>query len=125
MTSLWTQLAAELKVDLEVVPTLLSTPWWHEGRWLRQLWGLALVFPLWPSWPVLKSGVKHLVQGSSRAITPLGVGLLSTLAALTVMLLMVVGKYGGNPTGLARVGDHSPVSAGRAAGIGRLGGQAG
>ena len=69
-----------------------------------------MAFPLWPSWPVLKSGVKQLVQGSSRAITPVGVGLLSTLAALTVMLLVVVGKYGGNPTGLARVGDQFPLS---------------
>ena len=110
LTSLWTQLAAELKADLQVVPTPPSTPWWHEGRWLRQLWGLPLAFPLWPSWPVLKSGVKQLVQGSSRAITPVGVGLLSTLAALTVMLLVVVAKYGGNPTGLARVGDQFPLS---------------
>ena len=110
LTSLWTQLAAELKADLQVVPTAPSTPWWHEGRWLRQLWGLPLACPLWPSWPVLKSGVKQLVQGSSRAITPVGVGLLSTLAALTVMLLVVFGKYGGNPIGLARVGDQFPLS---------------
>lgn len=110
LTSLWTQLAAELKADLQVVPTPPSTPWWHEGRWLRELWGLALACPLWPSWPVLKSGLKGLVQGSRQAITPAGVGVLSTLAALAVMLFVVFGKYGGNPTGLARIGDQFPLS---------------
>ena len=110
LTSLWTQLAAELKADLRVVSTPRSTPWLHESRWLRELWGLPLAFPLWPSWPVLKSRVKQLVQGSSRAITPAAVGLLSTWAAMIVMLLVVFGKYGGNPTGLARVGDHFPLS---------------
>ena len=110
MTSLWTQLTSELNADLQVVLTPPSTPWWHEGRWLRQLWGLLLSFPFWPSWPVFKSGVKQLAQGSNRAVTPLGVGLLSTLAALTLMLLVVFGKYGGNPTGLARVGERFPVS---------------
>ncbi len=110
LTTLWTQLAADIKADLQPVPIPPSTSCWYEGRWLRELWGLPLACPLWPSWPVLKSGVKGVVQGSSRAITPVGVGVLSTLAALVVMLLLVFGKYGGNPTGFARVGDQFPLS---------------
>ena len=110
LTSLWTQLAVEINADLQPVPLPPSTPLWHEGRWLRELWGMPLAFPLWPSWPVLKSTVKGFVQGSTSALTPLGVGLLSTLAALSVMLLLVFGKYGGNPTGLARVGAEFPLS---------------
>jgi len=107
---LWTQLAAELNADLQPAPPPPSTPWWHEGRWLRELWGLLLTCPLWPSWPVLKSGVKQMVQGNSRSMTPMGVGLLSTVLALTLMLFAVFGKYAGNPTGLARVGDQFPLS---------------
>lgn len=110
LTSLWTQLAVELNGDLQPVPMPPSTPLWHEGRWLRELWGLPLVFPFWPSWPVLKSTLKGVVQGSTSALTPIGVGLFSTLAALSVMLLLVFGKYGGNPTGLARVGADFPLS---------------
>ena len=107
---LWVRLAFDVQSQNTIISPPPSTPWWHEGRWLRELWGLPLACPLWPSWPVLKSGVKGLVQGSSRAITPAAVGILSTLAALVLMLLVVFGKYGGNPIGLARIGDQFPLS---------------
>ena len=87
-----------------------STPWHHEQRWLRQLWGAFLVIPGWPSWPTVKAALKRLLQGSEQAITPGGVGMLAGLAALLVWALVVFGKYGGNPTGLARIGDQITLS---------------
>ena len=42
--------------------------------------------------------------------TPAGVGLLSAVLALLLGLVIVFGKYGGNPTGLARIGDQLPLS---------------
>ena len=41
---------------------------------------------------------------------PVAVGLLTGLIALLVWALVVFGKYGGNPTGLARIGDQLPLS---------------
>lgn len=41
---------------------------------------------------------------------PVAVGLLTGLIALMVWALVVFGKYGGNPTGLARIGDQLPLS---------------
>jgi len=59
---------------------------------------------------VFKQIVKTLLQGGSGAIQPRAVGLLSGLIALLVWALVVFGKYGGNPTGLARIGDQLPLS---------------
>jgi len=41
---------------------------------------------------------------------PAAIGLLTGLIALLVWALVVFGKYGGNPTGLARIGDQLPLS---------------
>ena len=41
---------------------------------------------------------------------PVAIGLLTGLIALLVWALVVFGKYGGNPTGLARIGDQLPLS---------------
>lgn len=49
----------------------------------------------------------QVVAASRR---PVAVGLLSGLIALLVWALVVFGKYGGNPTGLARIGDQLPLS---------------
>jgi hypothetical protein len=59
---------------------------------------------------VFKQTVKTLLQGGSGAIQPRAVGLLTGLMALLVWALVVFGKYGGNPTGLARIGDQLPLS---------------
>lgn len=106
----WLTLAAEIAADAPIVMPPPSTPLGHEQRWLRQLWGALLAVPLWPSWPSLKAGLKRLVQGSAQAIHPRGVGGLAALLALLVWGLVVFGKYGGNPTGLARIGDQLPLS---------------
>jgi hypothetical protein len=83
----------------------VSTPWWHEQRWLRQLWGQGLVLPGWPSWPVLKALLKRGLQGGGT-LGPRGIGALAGLAALLVWAGLVFGKFGGNPTGLARIGER-------------------
>jgi hypothetical protein len=83
----------------------VSTPWWHEQRWLRQLWGQGLLLPGWPSWPVLKALLKRGLQGGGE-LGPLGIGALAGLVALLVWALLVFGKFGGNPTGLARIGER-------------------
>ena len=41
---------------------------------------------------------------------PFAIGLLTGSIALLVWALVVFGKYGGNPTGLARIGDQLPLS---------------
>jgi len=46
--------------------------------------------------------------GASRR--PVGIGFLTGLIALLVWGLVVFGKYQGNPTGLARIGDQLPLS---------------
>lgn len=102
----WIRLVREIAAGAPVVSPPPSTPWYHEQRWLRQLWGALLVIPGWPSWPALKAWLKRRVQGDERAIRPRGVALLAGLVALLVWALVVFGKYGGNPTGLARIGDQ-------------------
>ena len=106
----WLALAEAIADDEPPLPIPASTPLLHEQRWLRQLWGALLAFPWWPSWPALKAGLKRLVQGGEQAIRPRGVGVLAALLALLVWALVVFGKYGGNPTGLARIGDRMPLS---------------
>lgn len=106
----WIQLALRISAAEPVATPPPSTPWHHEQRWLRQLWGRLLWIPGWPSWPSLKAGLKRLVQGRETALGPVGVGWLTGLVALLVWALVVFGKYGGNPSGLARIGDQIPLS---------------
>jgi len=101
----WLRLAQELEQGYAPQPVPVSTPWWHEQRWLRQLWGQGLVLPGWPSWPVLKALLKRGLQGGGE-LRPRGIGALAGLAALLVWALLVFGKFGGNPTGLARIGER-------------------
>lgn len=83
-----------------------STAWNHEQRFLRELWGKALFLHLVPSWPSLKS----IIKASTHQIVPSTVGCLSAVVAFLVWFVIVFGKYGGNPTGLARIGDELPLS---------------
>jgi len=106
----WIDLARAIRAGTPVAPMPPSTPWHHEQRWLRQLWGALLMVPGWPSWPSAKASLKRLLQGGEQAITPRAVGLLAGLVALLVWALVVFGKYGGNPSGLARIGDQMPLS---------------
>ena len=97
-------------VDGETESALLpSTPWWHEWRWLRQLWGQGLRIPGWPSWPGFKQSLKKLIGGWWE-LKPFGVAVVSGLLALLVWALLVFGKFGGNPTGLARIGEQFAVN---------------
>jgi len=105
----WLQLAQELVEGHALEPVPVSTPWWHEQRWLRQLWGQGLVLPGWPSWPALKTLLKRGLQGGGE-LGPRGIGALAGLAALLVWALLVFGKFGGNPTGLARIGERFAVN---------------
>jgi glycosyltransferase involved in cell wall biosynthesis len=112
----WLQLAAEIQAGFVAAPPPPSTPWQHEQRWLRQLWGALLMCPVWPSWPSLKASLKRRVQGGEQAIGPRFVALLAGCCALLLWAGLVFGKYGGNPTGLARIGDqlpHSPLLKGQ------------
>ena len=106
----WVDLVQDIAAHAPVVSPQPSTPWHHEQRWLRQLWGVLLVIPGWPSWPSVKAAVKRLLQGGEQAIRPRGVGVLAGLVALLVWAFVVFGKYGGNPTGLARIGDQMLLS---------------
>lgn len=106
----WIDLVKDIAANAPIVSPSPSTPLFHEQRWLRQLWGAMLVIPGWPSWPSLKAGLKRLLQGGEHAIGPRGVGLLAGLVALLVWAFVVFGKYGGNPTGLARIGDQMSLS---------------
>jgi glycosyltransferase involved in cell wall biosynthesis len=106
----WIQLGRSISAEEPVVTPPPSTPWHHEQRWLRQVWGGLLGIPGWPSWPGLKAGLKRLVQGRETALGPVGVGWLAGLVALLVWALVVFGKYGGNPSGLARIGDQISLS---------------
>ena len=101
----WLALGTTIQAKTPLLNVPLSTPWWHEQRWLRQLWGRGLVMPTWPSWPVLKALLKRGLQGGGE-LGPLGIGALAGLAALMVWALLVFGKFGGNPTGLARIGER-------------------
>ena len=59
------------------------------------------------------SPLPNLVQGLKQAAgsrRPQTIGLFTGLIALLVWALLVFGKYGGNPTGLARIGDQLPLS---------------
>lgn len=106
----WIDLARDIAAGAPLVSPPPSTPWHHEQRWLRQFWGAFLVFPWWPSWPTVKAVIKRILQGGDMTLKPRGVGLLAALVALLVWALLVFGKYGGNPTGLARIGDQLPRS---------------
>ncbi len=101
----WESLAQELTRPPRPLP--VSTPWWHEQRWLRQLWGSLLALPGWPSWPALKTRFKRLLQGGGQ-LNPYGIGVIAALFALVVWTLLVFGKYGGNPSGLMRLGQAYP-----------------
>ena len=101
----WLRLAQELVEGHAPEPVPVSTPWWHEQLWLRQLWAQGLLLPGWPSWPVLKALLKRGLQGGGE-LGPLGIGALAGLAALLLWALLVFGKFGGNPTGLARIGER-------------------
>ena len=102
----WLALAETIQAGASLPRVPVSTPWQHEQRWLRQLWGAFLVIPGWPSWPSCKAWLK----GGQASIGPLAVGLLSALVALVIWAAVVFGKYGGNPTGLARIGDQMALS---------------
>jgi glycosyltransferase involved in cell wall biosynthesis len=102
----WLALAETVQASAPLPRVPVSTPWQHEQRWLRQLWGALLGIPAWPSWPSCKAWLK----GGQASIGPFAVGLLSTLVALLIWAAAVFGKYGGNPTGLARIGDQMALS---------------
>jgi glycosyltransferase involved in cell wall biosynthesis len=106
----WVSWATALAAQKRLVPPAPSTPLLHEQRWLRQLWGALLVLPGWPSWPCLKQSIKRGLPGGSQALRPQGVALLVALVALLVWVLLVAGKFGGNPSGLARIGDQLPLT---------------
>jgi len=98
----WLALFEEVRSGAPAQPLAPGTPWHHEGRWLRQFWQhLQAMVPLWPDWPQLKEGLKR---------SPTLVGVLATLVALLVQLVVVGGKYHGNPTGLFRIGDRLGLS---------------
>jgi glycosyltransferase involved in cell wall biosynthesis len=105
----WLQLAWALAEQRSPQPLPVSTPWWHEQRWLRQLWGQALVLPGWPSWPELKRLTKRWLQGGGE-LGPRGIAAIAGLVALLVWAGLVFGKFGGNPTGLARIGERFPAN---------------
>jgi len=105
----WLEVASSLATQRLPPPWPVSTPWWHEHRWLRQLWGRALMLPGWPSWPVLKTLLKRGLQGGGE-LGPRGTAALAGLVALVVWALLVFGKFGGNPTGLARIGAAFPAN---------------
>ena len=106
VAAVWQDLMQQLASGEEPAPPEPSTSWAHEQRLLRQVWGQGLSIPGWPSWPTLKSWLK----GGQAPLGPKAVGVLAGLMALLVWALLVFGKYGGNPTGLARVGDQLPIS---------------
>jgi hypothetical protein len=105
----WLQLAQELAEQQPPRSVAVSTPWWHEQRWIRQLWGQGLALPGWPSWPELKRLIKTGLQGGGE-LRPQGVAVIAGLVALLVWALLVFGKFGGNPTGLARIGEQFPAN---------------
>lgn len=102
----WLALAETIQAGASLPRLPVTTAWHHEQRWLRQLWGVLLGIPGWPSWPTCKAWVK----GGRASIGPAAVGMLSALLALVIWAAAVFGKYGGNPTGLARIGDQMPRS---------------
>lgn len=105
----WLKLAQELSAGAPVQAVPVSTPWWHEQRWLRQLWGLGFALPGWPSWPELKGLIKRWLQGGGE-LRPRGIAAIAALVALLVWAGLVFGKFGGNPTGLARIGERFPAN---------------
>ena len=75
------------------------------SRWALASWQL----DCWPQ------RLRWLTQPGG--IAPAIVGLGAALVALLVWALVVFGKYGGNPSGLARIGDQLPLSPRWAAGL--------
>lgn len=105
----WVELAKELSVGAAVTPIPVSTPWWHEQRWLRQLWGMGLALPGWPSWPECKIWIKRWLQGGGE-LRPAGIAVIAGLVALLLWAGLVFGKFGGNPSGLVRIGERFPTN---------------
>jgi hypothetical protein len=68
-----------------------------------------LVLPSWPSWPELKAVLKRGLQGGG-ALGLRGIAAIAALVALLVWALLVFGKFGGNPTGLVRIGERFPAN---------------
>ena len=58
------------------------------------------------------TGSQRVQEPKQAALSsrPVAIGLLTGLMALLVWALVVFGKYHGNPTGLARIGDQLPLS---------------
>jgi len=106
----WLALVAAIRSQQRLPLTPVSTPLNHEHRWLRQLWGWLLVLPGWPSWPSVKVFLKRFTQGHRQQLQPQGVAVLVAAVVLLVWILVVAGKFGGNPSGLARIGDQLPLS---------------
>lgn len=109
VTAAWQKLTSQLVHNEPVSPVRPTTPWWHEKRWLRQLWGLGISLLGLPSWPRLKQLFKNLLSNLS-GLQPLGVTLIAGLLGLFVWFSIVFGKFGGNPTGLARIGQLFPAN---------------
>ena len=59
-----------------------------------------------------RTGSQRVQEPKEAALSrrPAAIGLLTGLMALLVWALVVFGKYQGNPTGLARIGDQLPLS---------------
>jgi hypothetical protein len=92
----WLELAQQIREGDAPMPLPPQTPWLHEQRWLRQLWGALLAIPGWPSWPSLKALIKRGLQGRDTAIGPAAVGLLTGLVALLIWALVVLAGKRGN-----------------------------
>jgi len=107
----WNSLALEVAHATPVtVPYRPTTPWWHELRLLRQLWGALLFFPFWPSWPTVKFQIKRFVQGGPSPLGSRGIGVFAGFIAFLLWASLVFIKFAGNPTGLSRIGDALPLS---------------
>jgi glycosyltransferase involved in cell wall biosynthesis len=105
----WLDVFKKLVEKQPITSPSISVPWWHEHLFLRRLWGLGFFLPFWPSWPAFKALLKRFLQGGGE-FRPFGVGMAAAFMALIVWFALVFGKFDGNPTGLARIGDRFPVN---------------